>query len=333
MQILLKMAKNAILFGLLLMGVLGMASAQTTGVGAWPTQKPIRLIAVFPPGGSVDQVARILAPALQAELKQNVIVENIGGASGVIGTSAMNRSDPDGYTFAVVFDTHGVNPSLKDKLPYDTIKDIAPVTLIGTSPMVLVASKKSGISSFKQLVDLSKAGKQFSYGSIGIGSLGHLALARLAKQAGFDWNHIPYRGGGPLMQDVLGGQVELAVGSEFLVKPHIESGGVIPLVVTTTKRAPGLPNVPTVAESGFPGFNAPAWWAVLAPGKTPPAIVNAMNQAITKALKTPNVADKFKAQGIEIIAGNPEALRDFIGKQIAVWGKFVIENNIKETAQ
>ena len=333
MQILLKMAKNAILFGLLLMGVLGMASAQTTGVGAWPSQKPIRLIAVFPPGGSVDQVARILAPALQAELKQNVIVENIGGASGVIGTSAMTRSDPDGYTFAVVFDTHGVNPSLKDKLPYDTIKDIAPVTLIGTSPMVLVASKKSGISSFKQLVDLSKTGKQFSYGSIGIGSLGHLAMARLAKQAGFDWNHIPYRGGGPLMQDVLGGQVELAVGSEFLVKPHIESGGIIPLVVTTTKRAPGLPNVPTVAESGFPGFNAPAWWAVLAPGKTPPAIVNAMNQAITKALKTPNVADKFKAQGIEIIAGNPEALRDFIGKQIAVWGKFVIENNIKETAQ
>jgi len=333
MQIFLKMAKKAILFSLLLIGASGVASAQTAGVGTWPTQKPIRLIAVFPPGGSVDQVARILAPTLQAELKQNVIVENIGGASGVIGTSAMTRSDPDGYTFAVVFDTHGVNPSLKDKLPYDTIKDIAPVTLIGTSPMVLVASKKSGITSFKQLVDLSKAGKQFSYGSIGIGSLGHLAMARLAKQAGFDWNHIPYRGGGPLMQDALGGQVELAIGSEFLVKPHIESGSIIPLGVTTTKRAPGLPNVPTVAESGFPGFNAPAWWAVLAPGKTPPAIVNAMNAAITKALKTPAVADKFKAQGIEIVAGNPEALRDFIGKQIAVWGKFVIENNIKETAQ
>ena len=331
MQIFLKMAKKAILFSLLLIGASGVASAQTAGVGTWPTQKPIRLIAVFPPGGSVDQVARILAPTLQAELKQNVIVENIGGASGVIGTSAMTRSDPDGYTFAVVFDTHGVNPSLKDKLPYDTIKDIAPVTLIGTSPMVLVASKKSGITSFKQLVDLSKAGKQFSYGSIGIGSLGHLAMARLAKQAGFDWNHIPYRGGGPLMQDALGGQVELAIGSEFLVKPHIESGSIIPLAVTTTKRAPGLPNVPTVAESGFPGFNAPAWWAVLAPGKTPPAIVNAMNAAITKALKTPAVADKFKAQGIEIVAGNPEALRDFIGKQIAVWGKFVIENNIKDS--
>ena len=198
---------------------------------------------------------------------------------------------------------------------------------------VLVASKKSGITSFKQLVDLSKTGKQFSYGSIGIGSLGHLAIARLAKQAGFDWNHIPYRGGGPLMQDALGGQVQLAIGSEFLVKPHVDSGGVIPLVITTDKRSSALPNVPTIAESGYPGFNAPAWWAVLAPGKTPPAIVNAMNQAVTKALKTPAVADKLKAQGIVIVAGNPEVLNNFIGKQIGIWGKFVIENNIKETGQ
>jgi tripartite-type tricarboxylate transporter receptor subunit TctC len=328
-----KLAKRALFLVLLALGANHLALAQTSATGSWPTQKPIRLIAVFPPGGSVDQVARILAPALQAELKQNVIVENASGASGVIGTSAMTRSDPDGYTFAVVFDTHGVNPSLKDKLPYDTIKDIAPVILVGTSPMVLVASKKSGITSFKQLVEQSKAGKKFSYGSIGIGSLGHLAMARLAKQAGFDWNHIPYRGGGPLMQDVLGGQVELAVGSEFLVKPHIESGGVIPLVITTVKRSPELPNVPTIAESGFPGFNAPSWWAVLAPGKTPPAIVNAMNQALNKVLKTPAIASKFKAQGIEVVGGSPESLRDFIGKQIAIWGKFVIENSIKETVQ
>jgi tripartite-type tricarboxylate transporter receptor subunit TctC len=334
---LVKMAKRAsqkaLFAALLLLGVSGLTVAQTAGSGAWPTQKPIRFIAVFPPGGSVDQVARILAPALQAELKQNVIVENIGGASGVIGTAAMTRSDPDGYTFAVVFDTHGVNPSLKDKLPYDTIKDIAPVILVGTSPMVLVASKNSGITSFKQLAEMSKAGKPFSYGSIGIGSLGHLAMARLAKQAGFDWNHIPYRGGGPLMQDALGGQVQLAVGSEFLVKPHIDSGSVIPLVITTAKRSPALPNVPTIAESGFPGFSAPAWWAVLAPGKTPPAIVDAMNKALNTALKSPALSEKLKSQGIEIVGGTPETAREFIGKQIGIWGKFVIENNIKETGQ
>ena len=326
-----KIAKSALFFDLFAVSALG--NAQTAGLGSWPTQKPIRLIAVFPPGGSVDQVARVLAPALQAELKQNVIVENIGGASGVIGTAAMTRSDPDGYTFAVVFDTHGVNPSLKDKLPYDTIKDISPVILVGTSPMVLVASKKSGITSFKQLVDMSKSGKQFSYGSIGIGSLGHLAMARLAKQAGFDWNHIPYRGGGPLMQDALGGQVELAVGSEFLVKPHVDSGGVIPLVITTAKRSPSLPQVPTISESGFPGFSAPAWWAVLAPGKTPQTIVDAMNKALNKVLKSSAVAEKFKSQGIEIVGGTPETARDFIGKQVGIWGKFVIENNIKETSQ
>jgi len=325
--------KNSLLATLMALGMSGFALAQNAGVGTWPTQKPIRLIAVFPPGGSVDQVARVLAPALQAELKQNVIVENVGGASGVIGTSAMTRSDPDGYTFAVVFDTHGVNPSLKEKLPYDTIKDIAPVILVGTSPMVLVASKKSGITSFKQLVDLSKTGKQFSYGSIGIGSLGHLAMARLAKQAGFDWNHIPYRGGGPLMQDALGGQVELAVGSEFLVKPHIDNGGVIPLVITTAKRSPSLPNVPTISESGFPGFSAPAWWAVLAPGKTSPAVIDAMNKALNKVMKTPAVAEKFKMQGIQIVGGTPASAQEFIGKQIGIWGKFVIENNIKETAQ
>jgi tripartite-type tricarboxylate transporter receptor subunit TctC len=147
---------KSLIVGCCFFGFSNFAQAQNQGIGNWPTQKPIRLIVVFPAGGSVDQVARILAPALQAELKQNVIVENISGASGVIGTSAMARSDPDGYTFAVVIDTHGVNPSLKDKLPYDTIKDIAPVSLIGTSPYVLVASKASGITSFKQLVELSK---------------------------------------------------------------------------------------------------------------------------------------------------------------------------------
>ena len=330
MKFIQKMAKSALLIsaGLCTLGIFSQAHADA--LGSWPTKKPIRIIAVFPPGGSVDQISRILAPVLQAELKQNVIVENIGGASGVIGTGAMTRSDPDGYTFAIVFDTHGVNPSLKDKLPYDTIGDIAPVSLIGTSAMVLAASKSSGITSFKQLLELSKKGEKFNYGTIGHGSLAHLAMARLAKTAGFDWVQVPYRGGGPLMSDALGGQVPLAIGSVFLVKPHIDTGGVIPLAVTTSKRSPELPNVPTIAESGFPGFNAPSWWAVLAPGKTPPAIVNAMSQAVNKALKTPAVAEKLKTQGIEIVAGDPEIAKDFIGRQIGIWGKFVIENNISE---
>jgi tripartite-type tricarboxylate transporter receptor subunit TctC len=169
----------------LLVLLLSMTSIGPSLAQEWPSKKAIRIIAVFPPGGSVDAVARVLAPALQEHLKQSVIVENIGGASGVIGTDAMVRAEPDGYTFAVVFDTHGVNQSLKEKMPYDTKKDIANVTLIGTSPMVLVASKSSGISSFKQLVDETRAGKNLSYGTIGAGSLGHLAMATLAKKSNF----------------------------------------------------------------------------------------------------------------------------------------------------
>jgi tripartite-type tricarboxylate transporter receptor subunit TctC len=316
---------------LALMALIGLSNL-AWATDDWPTQKLIRVIAVFPPGGSVDQVARILAPALQTQLKQSVIVENIGGASGVIGTAALAKAAPDGYTFAVVFDTHGVNPSLKDKMPYDTKKDLVTVSMIGTAPMVLSASKASGITSFKQLVDQSKAKKPNSYGSIGTGSLGHLAMAMLAKEAKFEWTHVPYRGGGPLMQDALAGHVPLAVGSLFLEKPHIESGGVIPLVVTTKKRSPDLPNVPTISESGYPNFDAPAWWAVIAPAKTPDAIVNKMHEAVAAVLKKPEVANKLKSQGIEIAGLGPKPAQEFVNKQIDIWGKFVKENSIKEDA-
>lgn len=321
--------KSKLIIGLLM--TLGLCSATSTFAADWPTQKPIRMIAVFPPGGSVDQVARILAPSLQNVLKQNVIVENIGGASGVIGTAAVAKAAPDGYTFGVVFDTHGVNPSLKEKMPYDTKKDLITINMIGTAPMVLAASKSSGITSFKQLVESSKAKNPQSYGSIGTGSLGHLAMAMLAKDAKFDWTHVPYRGGGPLMQDALAGHVPLAVGSLFLVKPHADNNGVVPLVVTTRKRAPEMPNVPTVAESGFPNFDAPAWWAVVAPANTPAPIVNQMNEAIIKVLRNPEVASRLTAQGIDIAALGPKPAQEFVDKQIAFWGKFVRDNNIKET--
>lgn len=314
------------------MALIALCGISTTILASedWPNQKIIRLIAVFPPGGSVDQVARILAPALQNQLKQSVIVENIGGASGVIGTAALAKATPDGYTFAVVFDTHGVNPGLKDKMPYDTKKDLTTITMIGTAPMVLSASKSSGITSFKQLIEQSKAKKPNSYGSIGTGSLGHLAMAMLAKEAKFEWTHVPYRGGGPLMQDALAGHVPLAVGSIFLEKPHIESGGVVPLVVTTKKRSPDLPQVPTISESGYPNFDAPAWWAVIAPAKTPEVIVNKMHDALSKVLKTPEVAGKLKSQGIEIAGLGPKPAQEFVNKQIDFWGKFVKDNNIKE---
>ena len=310
--------------------LLSMTSIGPSLAQEWPSKKAIRIIAVFPPGGSVDAVARVLAPALQEQHKQSVIVENIGGASGVIGTDAMVRAEPDGYTFAVVFDTHGVNQSLKEKMPSDTKKDIANVTLIGTSPMVLVASKSAGISSFKQLVDETRAGKNVSYGTIGAGSLGHLAMATLAKKSNFEWTHIPYRGGGPMMADALAGHVPLAIGSIFLIKPHIDSSRVVPLAVTSTQRSKDLPNIPTIAESGFPGFDAPAWWGVIAPVKTPPEMVRKMHQAMAVVLKRADIAKKLDDQGIDILAGNPETFNTFLDKQMNIWGKFVIDNKIRE---
>jgi tripartite-type tricarboxylate transporter receptor subunit TctC len=296
---------------------------------AWPTKQPIKMVAVFPPGGSVDQVARILGQQLSQQIGQSVIVENRGGASGAIGTAAVAQSAPDGYTFAVVFDTHGVNPSLNPNLPFDTKKDLIPLVLVGTSPMVLATHVGSEYKTFKDVVDAAKAKKNVSFGSIGNGSLGHLAMALLGKDANLEWTHIPYKGGGPLMSDAISGHVPLSIASVFVTKPHIDSGRMRPLAVTTSKRAADLPNVPTIAENGYPGFEAPAWWAVLAPAKTPADIVKRMNEELNKALKNPDVAKKLDAQGIDIMGGSPAVASAFIDKQIGIWGKVVKDNGIK----
>lgn len=296
---------------------------------AWPTKQAIKLVAVFPPGGSVDQVARIIAQPLSQQLGQSVIVENRGGASGVIGTAAVVQAPADGYTFAVVFDTHGVNPSLNPSMPFDSKKDLMPLVLVGTSPMVLATNVNSEYKTFGDVMAAAKAKKNVSFGTIGNGSLGHLAMALLAKDAGVEWTHVPYKGGGPLMSDAVAGHVPLSIGSVFVTKPHIDSGRMRPLAVTSSKRAPDLPQVPTIAENGYPGFEAPAWWAVLASTKTPPEITKRMNEELNKVLKNPDVAKKLDAQGIDVAGGSSEQARVFIEKQMNIWAKVVKDNNIK----
>ena len=299
---------------------------------AWPTKQPIKLVAVFPPGGSVDQVARILALPLQQQLGQSIIVDNKGGASGSIGTASVAAAPADGYTFAVVFDTHGVNPSLIPNLPFDTKKDLVPIGLVGTSAMVLATHAGSDFKTFADVVAAAKdkkGVKNVAYGTIGSGSLGHLAMALLAKNEGLDWQHVPYKGGGPLMNDALAGHVPLSIASVFLTKPHIDSKRLRPLAVTSSRRAPELPDVPTVAESGFAGFEAPAWWAVLAPAKTPPDILKRMNEELNKALKSPDIAKKLEAQGITVLGGTPQAAQAFIERQMEIWAKVVKDNGIK----
>lgn len=300
---------------------------------AWPTKAPIKLVAVFPPGGSVDQVARILQPGLQQALGQTVVVENKGGASGSIGTGNVAAAPADGYTFAVVFDTHGVNPSLQPSMPFDARRDLTAVSLIGTGAMVLATTASSDYKSLGDVVAAAKAKKNVAFGSIGAGSLGHLAMVLMAKDKvnseALDITHVPYRGGGPLMNDVLGGSVQLSIGSVFLTKPHIDSGRLRPLAVTTSKRAANLPNVPTIAESGYAGFDAPAWWAVLAPAKTPPEIVKRMHDEIALILQQPDVREKLSAQGIDIASGSAEQANAFILRQMDIWAKVVKDNNIK----
>ncbi len=324
--------RRHLISGLLaLSGVAGIMGA--TGVWAqgapWPARGPIKLVAVFPPGGSVDQVARILAVPLQAQLGQNIIVENKGGASGSIGAAAVAAAAADGYTFAVVFDTHGVNPALLPNLPFDSKKDLTPIVLVGTSPMVLATFAGSEYKTFADVVAAAKAKKNVSYGSIGSGSLGHVAMALLGKNAGIDWTHVPYKGGGPLMNDAVAGHVPLSIASVFVTKPHIDSKRLRPLAVTTSKRNPNLPEVPTMAESGYPGFDAPAWWAILAPAKTPPDILKRMNDEVNKALKNPDVASKLAAQGIDVVGGSADSARMFIDQQMDIWAKVVKDNHIK----
>jgi tripartite-type tricarboxylate transporter receptor subunit TctC len=298
-------------------------------VGDWPKRQPVKLVAVFPPGGSVDQVARILAAQLTQQLGQTVIVENKAGASGSIGTGSVATAAPDGYTYAVVFDTHAVNPSLIANMPFDTRKDLAPVILLGTAPMVLATPVASDYKSFGDVVAAAKAKKNVSVGSVGNGSLGHLAMALLGRSGGLEWTHVPYKGGGPLMQDAIAGHVPLSIASIVVTKPHIDARRLRPLAVTTSKRSPDLPDVPTVAESGYAGFDAPAWWGVLTSAKVPPAIVARMNEEINKALKVPEISAKLAGQGMTIVGGPPETARAFIDKQIDTWAVVVKDNNIK----
>ena len=304
-------------------------AAGNAGAETWPS-KPVKVVAVFPPGGSVDTVSRILAHLLTTQTGQQFLVDNKGGASGSIGTAAVAKSPPDGYTFAVVFDTHGVNPGLIPNLPYDTLKDLAPVMIIGTSPMVIAKYHGAKYKDFKEVIALGKNKTDaVSFGTIGSGSLGHLAMTQIANLVGTTFNHIPYKGGGPLVQDAIAGHVPLMIGTIFLAKPQIDAKMLTPLAVTSAKRSAKLPDTPTVAELGVPGFESVAWWGAVAPGGTPPAVIARLNEELVKALKTPEVAEKLQAQGMDIVGSKPEALQAFLQGEITRWAKVVRENKIK----
>jgi tripartite-type tricarboxylate transporter receptor subunit TctC len=302
-------------------------SAQSTN---WPT-KPVKLVVPFPPGGSVDPLARLLAVRLSESMGQQFIVENKPGASGSIGTAFVAKSAPDGYNFIVVFDTHAVNPSLIPNMPFDTLKDLAPVMLVGTAPMAIATHPAKPYKTFADVTTAAKAKPDsISYGTVGNGSLGHLTMTLVQQAGGFKVIHVPYKGGGPMTQDALGGQVDLAVGSVAVLAQHVRSGKLRAVAVTGNKRSHTMPDVPSLSEQGFPGFSALAWWGVFAPAGTPRPILDKFHGELVKALGQPDLRKTLTEQlGMDLVVSTPDALQKFLVGEIDRWGKVVRDNNIR----
>jgi tripartite-type tricarboxylate transporter receptor subunit TctC len=296
----------------------------------WPA-KPVKFIVPYPPGGTVDPLARLLGGKLQESLGQPFVVENRPGAGGLVGTGVAAKAPNDGYTFLFVFDNHAVNPALVANVPFDTLKDFAPVMLVGTAPYAIAAHPSRPYKSFTEVVQAAKAKPDaISIGSIGNGTLAHLTIALAQQAGGFRINHIPYKGGGPMTQDLLGGQVDLGIGSAALLTPHVRSGKVRAVATTGEKRWPTLPDVPTLIEQGIPGVTVYAWWGVLAPAGTPQPILDRFHSELQRALNLPDVRKILTENiGMELIVSSPEALQKWIVSEMQRWGKVVKDNGIK----
>jgi tripartite-type tricarboxylate transporter receptor subunit TctC len=297
---------------------------------SWPA-KPVKFIVPYPPGGTVDPLARMVGAKLTEPLGQAFVVENRAGAGGLVGTGVAAKAAPDGYTFLFVFDNHAVNPALVANVPFDTLKDFAPVMLVGTAPYAIVAHASRPFRTFTDVVQAAKAKPDsISIGSIGNGTLGHLTVALAQQVGGFRINHIPYKGGGPMTQDLLGGQIDLGIGSAALLTPHVRGGKVRAIATTGNKRAPSLPDVPTLVEQGIPGVTAYAWWGVLAPAGTPKPILEKFHAELKKALNLPDVRKTLTENlGMELVVSSPEELQKWIVAEMQRWGKVVKDNNIR----
>jgi len=303
----------------------GLATAQ-----AWPA-KPIRLIVPFPPGGSTDIVARIVAQKLGERLGQSIVIENRGGAGGTIGTALIAKSAPDGYNLSVAStSTHVVAPGVYPKLDYDPVKDFAPVGLMAISPYLLVVNTSVPAKSVQELVALARAqpGK-LNYASAGIGSTTHLAMEMLKAASGTYMLHIPYNGNGPAGTAVVGGQVEILFGSLPSLLPHARSGRVRALAVGTPRRSPSLPEVPTVAESGYPGFDASLWLAIVAPAGTPQPIVDRLNRELNALVAAADTREAFDKAGTEPLTGTPADLAAMIRDGAPKYAKIIKAAGVK----
>jgi len=308
----------------ILLFAVGSASAQD-----WPT-KVVKFVSPYPPGGSVDPLARLFAAKLGDSFKQQFIVENRTGASGIIGTDYVAKSAPDGYTWVFIFDTHAVHQALNPKLPFDPLKDFAPVMIVGTAPMAITTGAGKPYKSFKDVLAAAKANPdKLTIGNVGNGSLGHLATILLNQAAGIHLVPVPYKGGGPLSTDVMGGQIDFAMASTAAQAQHVRGGKMRALALTGDKRSHTMPDVPTLSELGVPWQGAYAFWGILAPAGTPRPIVDKLVAELNKVLKQPDVNKTLtETLGMDVAALGPEATQKWIAENMARWGKVVKDNNI-----
>ncbi len=312
----------------LLVGAL--AWLPNAGAQEYPT-KPIRLVITYPPGGNTDLVGRALALKLGEFMGQQVVVDNRGGAGGVLGSMITAQSAPDGYT--IMLGTSAgmvINPLLSRKLTYDPVRDFAPVSMVVIVPQLLVINPQLPVKNVRELIAFAKAKPGYlNAGSSGVGTPNHFGTELLKWLAGVDIVHVPYKGGAPALTDLLGGQIQMAFSSVPAVLPHIKAGRLVALGVGSAKRSPALPNIPTIAEAGVPGYEYTTWYGIFAPAKTPRTLIARLNAEIVKAMETPDIKDRFTALGGDPDPGTPEELRAYMANESAKWAKIIKAANIR----
>ncbi len=293
--------------------------------------RPIRLIVPYPPGGGTDIVGRVIGQKIHDALGQPVVIDNRGGAGGTIGTAAAAKAAPDGYTLVLVPTSHVINPSIYSKLPYDTEKDFAPITMVASAAILMAAHPSVPASTMRQLVEAAKAQPQTisNYGSAGAGTVFHLTGELFKQLSGLPLQHVPYRGGAPTVTALLGGEIPVAFETMLALQSHVRAGTLRALAITSAQRSAIMPDIPTAAEAGFPSLVADNSYALFAPAGTPAAIVERLHGATVAALASPEVRDKLREQGAEVVGNSPAQLGAYVAAEIPKWAALARQAGLK----
>lgn len=325
------MNKQTRICTILLAGLLTLFPGVSAFAQAWPARNTIRIVVPYPPGGASDVTARLLAMKLTDSLKQSVVVENKPGANGILALEFVAKSPADGYTLLMAnLGPNAINAGVYQKLPYDSAKDFTPITLTTVVPLVILVTNSLPVKNMFELISYAKANPtKLTFASAGNGASNHLAGEMIKSMAGIQMTHVPYKGDSPGMPDVISGTVSMMFPTIIAGMPNVKSGSMRPIAVTGAKRSSSLPDIPTVSESGIPGFEAVSWGGVMGPAGMPADIVKRLNAEIIRILKLPDIAERLSSMGADIVGSSPEEFDKYLRAEISKWGKVSRENNIR----